>query len=516
MRAGAKPDASIPAVAQVPPIAADTPVEQRRKSQGKAMISSTGLGSGLDVNAIVSELMRIESRPLGLLQTAQKGLDTRLSTFGSLQGRMATLRDRANELTSPTLWNQTTARSQNEAAVRVSSSGGAVTGNYAVQVERLAASQTIASAAFGSAASTLSEGTLTIELGRWDGEPAPTGFTAKADSTPVQVTIGPDDTSLAAIRDKINAAGAGVTASIITDANGARLALRSTETGAENAFRITATETADDGDGATGLSALGFDATAASPMARSQSAANAQARINGIEISSAGNTLDGVLDGVTLTLLQPTAAGADVEVSVAPDTEAVKTAITAFVSAFNEVASFIREQTKYDEASKKGGVLQGDRVVTGLQSQLRGLFNQESSASAVFSSLSDIGIGFRSDGTLEVKGSQLDAALDNLPELRKLIAADGADAAGSGFMDRVKDFSTAVLGADGSFETRTESLNRQIADNRKRQEAMEQRLNQTETRLLRQYQALDGTMSQLNGLSSYLTQQLASLNLNKR
>jgi flagellar hook-associated protein 2 len=475
------------------------------------MISSTGLGSGLDVNAIVTELMRVESRPLGLLQSAKTELNTQVSTFGSLQSRMATLRDRANELTSLTLWGQTVAKSQNESAVRVSTSGGAVAGSYAVHVERLAASQTVASTAFASSASTLNEGTLTIELGSWDNEPAPDGFTPKAGGSPIQIPIGAGETSLASIRDKINEAGAGVTASIITDANGARLALRSTETGAENAFRVTASETVDDGNSATGLSALAFDATAASPMTRSQSSANAQATINGIDISSAGNTLEGVLDGVTLTLLQPTAVGADVEVSVAPDTEAVKTAITALVTAFNDVATYIREQTKYDETTKTGGVLQGDRVVTGLQSQLRGLFNQETSASSVFARMSDIGIAFKADGTLETNATKLDAALGNLPELRKLLAEDGADTASSGFMDRIKDFATAVLGAEGSFETRNDSLKRQIADNEKRQEAMEQRLNQTETRLLRQYQALDGTMSQLNGLSSYLTQQLLSL-----
>lgn len=480
------------------------------------MISSTGLGSGLDVNAIVSELMRIESRPLGLLQSAKSGLDTQVSTFGALQSRMATLRDRANELTSITLWGQTTAKSQNESAVRVSTSGGAVAGSYAVAVERLAASQTVASTAFASSASTLNEGTLTIELGSWNNEPAPDGFTPKAGSTAINIDIGAGETSLASIRDKINGAGAGVTASIITDANGARLALRSTDTGAENAFRISASETVDDGNAATGLSALAFDATAASPMTRSQSSANALATINGIDISSASNTLDGVLDGVTLTLVQTTAVGADVEVSVAPDTEAVKTAITNLVTAFNDVATYIREQTKYDEATKTGGALQGDRVVTGLQSQLRGIFNQESSASSVFGRMSDIGIAFKADGTLETSSTKLDAALGNLPELRKLLAEDGSDTDSSGFIDRIKDFATAVLGAEGTFETRSDSLRRQIAANEKRQEAMEQRLNQTETRLLRQYQALDGTMATLNGLSSYLTQQLASLQQNNR
>ena len=175
------------------------------------MISSTGLGSGLDVNAIVTELMRIESRPLSLLQSAKSELNTQVSSFGSLQSRMATLRDRANELTSLTLWGQTVAKSQNESAVRVSTTSGAVAGSYAVHVERLAASQTVASTAFASSASTLNEGTLTIDLGSWDNEPAPDGFTPKAGGSPLVITIGAGETSLAAIRDKINGANAGVT-----------------------------------------------------------------------------------------------------------------------------------------------------------------------------------------------------------------------------------------------------------------------------------------------------------------
>src|SRR5205823_6066563 len=160
-----------------------------------------------------------------------------------------------------------------------SSGGGAASGSYSVTVQKLATSQTATSTAFASSSSTLSAGTLTIELGTWTGDPE-TGFTAKSGSSPVSITIGAGETSLSAIRDKINAANAGVTASIINDASGARLSIRSTSTGAENAFRLTATESTDDGDASTGLSALGYDATAASPMTRNQKAINAQATIN--------------------------------------------------------------------------------------------------------------------------------------------------------------------------------------------------------------------------------------------
>lgn len=479
-----------------------------------ASISSAGIGSGLDVNTIVTQLMALESRPLTLLQQQESSLNTQLSAIGTLQSRMSALRDAANALTSLTLWNQMRASSTNTAAVTASTASGAAAGNYSVQVQQLAGVQNIVSGAFATSESLLSEGTLTIELGTWTGEPTPTGFTAKSGSTPVAVTIGPEDTSLEAIRDKINAAGAGVTATIINDANGARLSIRSDETGAENGFRITAAETSDDGNAATGLSALGYTAQSASPMSRTLTAINAKATINGISVESASNKLEGVADGLTLTLLQTTTSAVDVAVTA--DTDAVRKSIETFVSAFNDVANYIRDQTKYNADSKVAGTLQGDRMVTGLQSQLRDLVNQDSSASGTWARLSEIGISFSATGTLTISASKLDDAMGDLGELRKLLAADGADGASSGFIDRFKDFATSVLGVEGAFENRNSSLKAQIESNQDSQERMEQRLSQTEARLLRQYQALDTMMANLTGTSDYLSQQLAMIAANSK
>lgn len=473
-----------------------------------ATITSTGIGSGLDVNAIVTQLMAVEARPLTLLQQSSSTLNTKLSAIGQLQSRMSGLKDAAAALSSTTLWSQSTASTSDASSVKVSASNGAAASNYTVQVQALATTQTVASKAFASSTSTLNAGTLTIELGSWQGEPTPTGFTAKSGSSAVAIDILDTD-DLATVRDKINAAGAGVTASIVTDANGARLAMRSTATGAENGFRVSVAETVDDGVAADGLSALAYSAVGASQMTRNQTAGNASATINGIPVSSASNTLEGVADGLTLTLLKTTTAAVDVNIQ--PDTEAVKTAINNFVTAFNAAAGYIRDQTKYNETSKTGGTLQGDSMINSLQSQMRQLVNEGSSASGTFGRLSDIGIVFKSDGTLETKSSTLTEALGNLPELKKLLATDGADKASSGYADRFKDFGTAVLGAEGNFETRNTSIKTQLTLNEKRQASMQTRLTQTEARLRAQYQALDGTMAQLSGLSNYMTQQLAAM-----
>ena len=478
---------------------------------GVGSISSAGIGSGLDVANILDRLMAVEQRPLTLLKDQATALNTKLSNVGKLQGFFSALRDKANTLTGTSLWGSTIATSADTSAVKVSTSAGAVAGNYAVNVARLAVGQTVTGSALADSSATLGEGTLTVELGRYgSGEPA-ADFTAKAGSPPVTIDIGAGETSLASIRDRINAAGAGITATLVTDASGTRLSLRSKETGAENAFRISVSETSDDGNPATGLSALSYDATAAaSPMSRSTRAANAEATINGIAISSASNSLNNVVDGLTLNLLKATPG--DVDVAVAEDTASVKTAITDFVGAFNALASFIRSQTAYNADSKSGGALQGDSATLSLQNQLRAVLNQASSASSAWSRLGDIGLTMKSDGTLETSETKLANALGNLPELKKLLATDGSTSADSGFVRRFKRLADAALGSEGVFESRSAGIRASVSRNSKSQAAMQERLAQTEARLRAQYSALDTKMSTLGNLSTYMTQQIAQFN----
>ena len=294
-------------------------------------ISSAGLGSGLDVKSIISSLMAVESQPLTLLQNKAASVQTEISAVGQIQSLTSTLSDKAHALSSTTLWTQTTSSSADTTAVTADTSNGtAAPGDYSVSVQQMAQGQTVTSSA--AAGSTLSAGTISIQLGTYksDGATPPTTTFDPASSAKVDIPIGASETSLSAIRDKINAANAGVQASIITDANGSRLSLRSSSTGAANGFQITATETADDGNPATGLSALNFDGSSAatnSQMALNQSALNAKATVNGIDIESASNKLSNISDGLSLTLLRKTDNPVDVTVSADTTSE-----VTAFIS----------------------------------------------------------------------------------------------------------------------------------------------------------------------------------------
>ncbi len=473
-------------------------------------ITSTGIGSGLDVETIVSKLMAVEQRPVTLLQTAATDLKATLSSYGQMQSNLSAFQDKANALTSLSLWSQTIATSSDTTAVTATTGANAAPGSYSISVEKMAAAQTATSRAFDSSDEVVGQGSLTIELGSWSGTPA-TSFATKPASNSVTIDIGAGETSLAAIRDKINSAGAGVTASIVNDASGARLSIRSTDTGVENGFRITATESADDGDPGRGLSALSYaGGEGASQMQLNRSAANAEATINGISVTSASNTLDNVADGLTVTLQKVTTA--PISVGVTRDDDAVKTAMNDFVTAYNNLSSFISTQTAYNPDNKKGGQLQGDRTTVSLQTQMRSIVGSTSSASSLYGRLSDIGLEVQKDGTLKLNSSKLSDGLSHRDDMRKLLINDGGDSPGAnGIMRSFKKLVDDELGSEGPITTRQAGIQKSIDNNSKRQDDLQQRLDQTEKRLRAQYQLLDTNMATLTSLSSYLTQQLSSL-----
>jgi flagellar hook-associated protein 2 len=470
-----------------------------------ATLSSPGLGSGLDVNSIVSQLMALERRPIQQLQSAGSRFETQLSAFGKLQSAMTTLRDAARRLGESATWTPTTVASSQPQAVSATTSGSTPPGSYSISVSRLASAQTLVGGTlYSSATAGVGDGTLTIELGRWGA--GQTSFTANPDTPPVTVTIPPEANTLENVRDAINRAGAGVSASIVNDASGSRLALRSTTTGEASAFRISATE-----GGTPGLAALRFDpSSGVTGMTQTLAGANAQATINGVAISSATNTLTDVLDGLTVRLSQVTTSPA--EVTADRDTAAVRKSITDFATAYNELVKLSREQTRFDEGTNTAGVLQGDRSAVGLLSQLRGLVGGGSGASTAFSRLADVGLEPQSDGSLRINDSRLTSALGRLDELRTFFSRNEAGTAQDGFGVLLRDFGDGTLGADGVLTTRQTALKDRITRNNETIAQYEDRLALVERRLRDRYTRLDSNMAQLTGLQNYVNQQIANWN----
>lgn len=479
---------------------------------GSGTISSAGIGSGLDVSSIISQLMTVEKAPLTKLQTAAAGLQTKLSAFGQMQSLVSAFRDATAPLYNADNFSLTSSTTTDPASVGVSSTTKAVPGAYSVSVSTLAATQTTVSATgqFSTSADAAGTGSITIRLGTWAA--SQTSFTPKTGSSDITVPIGASENTLAGIRDKINAANAGVSATIVTDANGARLSLQSTATGAANGFRVTVAD--DDGNNTDnlGLSRLAFDPpSATNGMSITQSAANTQATINGIAVTSTGNTLSDVVEGMTFTVNKVTAS--PVTVNVSRNTDALKTMLTSFVAAYNALNQFLNEATKYDAASKKSALLQGDATTVGIQGQLRGKIGEAGLASSTFGSLSSIGLEFQKDGSLKLNDTKVTAALKNLPELKKALSnVDTANANNNGFAKKLATWADGLLASSGTLPSRTQSIQKSITANQKDQDKMSDRLVLIEQRLRAQYTTLDTAMSQANALQKYVSQQITTWN----
>ncbi len=475
-----------------------------------ATISSIGIGSGLDIESVITQLVAVERAPVTKLQTEATSLQTKLSTYGKLQSGMAALRDAASALTRPSTWNATVGASSDTTSVAVTTSASTLPGSYSIEVQRLASVQSNATGVYASADALVGEGTLHIELGTWGA--GQTSFTPKAGATAVDITVGPPAESLAQLRDKINASNSGVVASVLTDASGARLVLRSAATGEANGFRVGVSDNDGNNVDGIGLSALAFDPSAGIlTMAQALAAANAAASLNGLPIASESNTLSNVLDGMTLTLGKVTTAPVLVEAK--PDKESIRKALDGFVTAYNDLNKLVAEQTKYDAASKTAGVLQGDSAAVSIRSQMRSLLGSSSGASAMFTRLAEVGFDVQTDGSIKLDETKLANGLANLGEMKKLFSnSDLLTPANNGIATQLRAMADQVLGIEGSISTRTEGLRKRIDLNQDRQELLEDRIAMMEKRLRAQYTALDRQMASLNSLSNYVTQQLSVLN----
>ncbi|WP_353093030.1 flagellar filament capping protein FliD [Methylibium sp.] len=466
-------------------------------------MSSPGLGSGLDVSSIVSQLVALERKPLEKMQTAATFMQTQVSAYGQLQSLVSAVGDAAKALAKPTVWQAASAGTSDATSVAATATAGAAIGSYSVSVSQIARAQSLASAVFTAPTDVVGAGKMTIELGGYNvaNDPA---FTPKTGSTTLELEFEAG-TTLEQVKTQINAANAGVSAAIVRDANGARLTLTSATTGLDSTLRITVSD-------ATGaLTGLAYDpASGTNPMTQTQTAVNALASINGLPIESPTNRLTGTLDGVTLDLVKVTTA--PVTVNVSSNTGSMRDAIKKFSDAYNALNTYLATQTKYDEENKIGGTLQGDSAAVGLRNQFRAMLRQDSAASSELARLSDIGFNVQRDGSIVLDNAKLDAALAKPAELSKLFTTnDTANPATTGLGVRFQKLADMSTGTDGVIASRNAGLKARLDRNQDDQEKVNDRADRMQTRLTQQYTALDTQMAKFSALSTYMTQQLAGL-----
>jgi flagellar hook-associated protein 2 len=379
------------------------------------MISAPGIGSGLDINGIVSQLMAAERLPLTALENREKAFNQKLSAFGQVRSALATFQTALTKLGDGSRFEALSATASDTTVLGASAGGTATPGSYQIEVQQLAQQHKLASAGVATTDDVIGSGTLTIQFGSYDS--GSNTFTANADKAAKSITIDPANNTLAGVRDAINAAAAGVTATIVNDgsAAGNRLVLTSTDSGAANSLKIDVAD--DDGNGldGSGLSALAYDPTAAAGSGKNLSqvavARDALLTIDGIAVAQATNTIRNAIDGVTLNLAQ-TNVGQPLTLNVARDAGAVKTAVQEFVDAYNSAAGTLRKLTAFNGVGAENGVLLGDSTARSIQARMRGLLNEQIDSGSSLTTLSQIGVGFQSDGTLALDSARLDTAIE--------------------------------------------------------------------------------------------------------
>lgn len=467
-----------------------------------ATLSSTGIGSGLDVKSMVTQLVALEKQPLTRLKTQAATIDAKVSAYGQIKSLISSLADVAGQLNSVTGWNGVTTSSSNSTAVSVSAIGGTAAGQFSVAVQTLAQSQASASQALLPVGGALGAGTLHLDAGSWNA--LGTVFTPGTGNVTVDVVIAAGDT-VANIASKINGSSANVTATVINDASGDRLLLRSKNSGSSNGFQLTVTDADTTDTDNAGLSRLVFGSS------NTQLGVNAAATVNGIAVTSTSNTFATTVPGVTFTALQVTTTPAVLTIS--QDAEAIRKHISDFVSAYNAVNSALVEATKYDQATKTAGILQGDPTAVGLQYALRGIL-QSAVTGGSFAKLADIGITQQLGGDLALDAAKLSTAMQSPLDVKNLFRASTGTASTDGLAVKLKAFTDGLMAASGMFATKTAALKRETAQNDLAQEKVNARAATVEAQLTKRYTALDAQMAQLTSLNAYVTQQVTTWNKN--
>lgn len=393
------------------------------------MITVTGLGSGLDIEGLVTSLVEAERAAPELRLAEQESIaQAELSAFGQLNSALSDFQSSIASLADSSLYSAVRASSGDVNSIYASATSAASEGSYDLEVTQLASSHSLASGGFADSDSTaIGTGTLTIRLGNTDYDSDGdiyNGFTLNGDQQILSLDIDSSNNTLQGISDAINAADAGVSASVVNDGGGYRLLLTSQFTGEENSLEISVTD--DDGNDAdtAGLSQLAFNSSATN-MEQTAAAADALFKINGLTISSSENQVNDALEGVTLDLKAVTSA--PVSITVERDLATIESAVLGFVTAFNQLQDTFTGVAGYDSASGTGGLLQGDFTVGAIENGIKGILRgTPEGVNGELQRLSQIGISTNADGSLSLDTAVLNSALqDDLQGVSALFTALG-------------------------------------------------------------------------------------------
>jgi flagellar hook-associated protein 2 len=457
------------------------------------VISSQGVGSGLDIAAIVTSLTSAKAAPLtNAINRSNTALNAQVSAWGTFNSALSTFQATLTALQDPAQLAGRTATVGDATIATATATSSAVTGQYSIAVQNLATAASLSSAPNSAGATAVvGTGTLQISVG------------GVLDS----VAIDSTDNSLQGIAAAINssAGNPGVTASILTTSDGARLVLTGTKSGATNGILVTQSG----GDG--GLASLVYDpANNRTTLTQTQAAQDANFTVNGYAATSASNQVTSVISGVTLNLLKASAASTGTPPTYTPttltignDTAGAQTSIGTFVSALNGLMSSIQSLSSYDPTTQTAGPLLGNSAVQSFQSQLYKILGQVNAGiTSGPNSLAAIGIGANAQGTYSSNSATLGNALTgNLDSVSKLLSGP------NGIATQINTLVTQYTQAGGLLDTISNGLKTSLTNNANQLKDLNARMAVYSATLTAEYNAMDTAVALLKQTQTYLTQQ---------
>ena len=487
-----------------------------------AAVSSLGIGSGLDLNTLLSGLKTAEQIPLAAIQRQQTSYTTKLTAYGQLSSALGSLQTAAAALAKPELFQGVKANSTATDVLTATAASTAQSGTYALNVTQLAQAQSLATAGQADTSNNVGDGETATKVKFEFGTTSGTVFTNDPDDTRTQsIVIDPADSSLAGIAKAINAKTTlGVTASIVNDGSALpnRLVLTSTKTGETSSMRITVTSPPavpgdPDGPSDAALSSLlTNDPVTAQNLQQTVAAQNTKLTVNGIAVTSATNSVLGAVQDVTMTVSKIGTS----TLSVQKDTDSAGNAIATLVNAYNSLQSVAKKLTAFDPASKSGAVLLGDSTLRNIQVGMRSaLTSPQAEVGSGLTMLSQIGVSFAKDGTLALDSVKLKAALDG--KLGGVATLFSGTAGVGGYGNSLSTLITGYTDATGGVLTAASKGISSSLDSLATQfTATSERADAAVARYKAQFTQLDVMMSRMNQTSTYLTAQFDALNNSKK
>ncbi len=468
-----------------PPTPTPTPTAQSAVNDAtQALLKGLSAGSGVDTGTLVTSLVSAQfAARTAALKTKSDTLTAQISGVGTLKSTMTGFSTAlANLVKGGSLQTQPT--SSNAAILSATATSGAKLSGLSssITVTRLATGQvarTTTAVAAADRATSLGTGALTLTVGGKD------------------TVIDVGDGSIDAVAAGINASKTGVTASVVTDANGGAYLSVKGATGSANAFTLK-------GEKGDALDIGGSTATKTSLVSTAQ---NAQLTVDGIAVERPSNTVSDLVTGVTLQLNGISTV--PVSLTSTPPTDALTQAVNDVVTTYNEVLKTITEQT--DPIT---GNLRADPAAKSLLRSLQALVSKPLVGGAIAGlprSLSEIGVATNTDGTLRVDSALLAKQLAANPDtIEAMFAPSGTNALGlSATLTALTTSATSTVTGLGASTVRYTAAEADVA---KQQDKVTDQSAQLTTRLTQQYASMNSRVSAYKTTQTFLTNQIAAWN----